>query len=138
VATVDREGRTSLHYAAAQGDAARVAQLLAEGADPMLRDRQGWTPLHFAAQAYSVDVATKLLEAGAEVDAQDAHGNTPLLRAVFDSRGRGEVIQLLRRRGADPHRTNYHGVSPVQLAETIANYPVAQFFGDLHPGAPAA
>ena len=41
------------------------------------------------------------------------------------------LIQLCARRGADPRVKNKHGVSPVKLARTIANYDVRQFFTDL-------
>ena len=51
--------------------------------------------------------------------------------AVFNSRGSGELIELLRRHGADPYRENFHGVSPLGLARDIGNYDVAQFFQDL-------
>jgi hypothetical protein len=50
---------------------------------------------------------------------------------VFNSRGRGELIALLRQRGADASSTNKFGVSPVSLARTIANYDVARFVNDL-------
>jgi ankyrin repeat protein len=72
-----------------------------------------------------------LLDAGAEVDAVDAHGATPLWRAVFDSNGRGELVVLLRERGADPHEENRHGSSPLGLARTIGSFDVAQYFRDL-------
>jgi len=42
-------------------------------------------------------VAKTLLAAGAQVDAVNSYGNTPLFTAIFSSRGRGELIQLLRR-----------------------------------------
>jgi uncharacterized protein len=61
----------------------------------------------------------------------DRHGNTPLFRAVFESNGRGEIVKMLRAAGANPERENIHGVSPAQLARTIANYDVAQYFCDL-------
>lgn len=128
---VDRAGRTPLHYAAGDGDAARVRELLAEGMDAGAADDDGWTPLHFAAQGNAADVAAILLQAGAPVDPRDSHGNTPLFRAVFDSRGVGDVIRLLRAHGADPGARNAHGVSPLKLARTIANYDVRQFFSDL-------
>jgi ankyrin repeat protein len=75
-------------------DAARRA--LRDGADPNGRDKDGFTALHLAAQEYAVDVARLLLDSGAEVDAANVHGNTPLFTAVFNSRGRGELIGLLR------------------------------------------
>src|SRR5262245_51299589 len=93
---VDRMGRTSLHYAALDGDAGGVRQLLASGLVADASDDNGWTPLHFAAQSNAADATAQLLKAGASVDARDAHGNTPLSTAVFNSRGFGEVITLLR------------------------------------------
>jgi len=94
-------------------------------------DDEGSTPLHFAAQRNAADVAAILLHAGALVDARDSHGNTPLGNAVFNSRGVGDVIKVLRAHGADPNVENAHGISPLKLARTIANYDVRQFFSDL-------
>lgn len=128
---VDRAGRTPLHYAAAARDLGQVRQLLASGADPRASDDDGWTPLHFAAQESATDVAATLLGAGAPVDARDANGNTLSQKAVFNSKGRGELIALLRSHGADPCAKNNHGISPVSLARAIANYDVRQFFADL-------
>lgn len=128
---VDEFGRSDLHYAARDGDAAAAGRLIANGLDPDLSDVNGWTPLHFAAQAQSVEVARLLVEVGVRLEPQDKFGNTPLWRAVMNSKGRGEVIQLLRERGADPSLENGSGVSPVSLARTIGNYNIAQFFADL-------
>ena len=130
--------RTPLHEAAIDGDEQEVRKLLRAGAELNASDRSGWTPLHFAAQEHAVGVVRALLEAGADVDPVDEYGNTPLWRATFNSRGRGEVIELLRRAGADPWYPNASGVSPVSLARTIANYPVGQHFADLPPVEPAA
>jgi len=47
------------------------------------------------------------------------------------SRGQGEVIALLRSAGADPYAKNNAGVTPVSVARSIANFPVAQFYSDL-------
>jgi ankyrin repeat protein len=128
---VDSFGRTPMHYAAADGNAALVKELLASDTDPNAADDAGWTPLHFAAQKNAPEVVTLLLQAGAGVDPQDSHGNTPLWRAVFHSQGNGAVIELLREAGADPYAENNHGNSPLKLARTIANYDVRQFFSDL-------
>jgi len=130
-AGVDRLGRAPLHYAAAEGDATRLEALLRGGADPNAQDDAGWAPLHFAAQARSGECARILLAAGATVDLRDRHGNTPLWRAVFSSLGDGSVIRLLRAAGSDARAANEHGVSPAQLARSIANYDVARFFTDV-------
>jgi uncharacterized protein len=124
---VDRDGRTALHHAAINGDISAVALLMEAGAQPNIRDSAGWTALHFAAAEYHMPVAEALLRAGAVVDAEDGHGNTPLFRAVFESRGRGEMIRLLRAHGADAAHVNRHGVSPAGLAATIANYDVGKW-----------
>jgi len=128
---LDRAGRSELHYAANTGDVDKASKLIAVGADVRLADANGRTPLHFAAQAQSVPVIELLLANGAEVDARDSHGNTPLSTATFSFRGDGGSIAVRRKAGADPHEVNNHGVSPVKLARTIANYDVAKHFADV-------
>ncbi len=128
---VDAYGRTPLHHAAADGDIEKCKELLTAGADPNAQDDNGWTALHFASQANSAKATAALVEAGAQLELRDSYGNTPLWRAVFNSRGDGDVIALLRLAGADPHAKNDHGVSPLSLARKIANFDVAQYFKDL-------
>jgi hypothetical protein len=52
---------------------------------------------------------------------------------VFNSRGRGELIRMLRERGTDPLRANSFGQTPLGLSRLIGNFDVAQFFADLPP-----
>lgn len=87
--------------------------------------------MHFAAQEGSVTVAQLLLQQHARVDQTDRFGNTPLWTAVFNSRGDGRLIDLLRQGGADPLKANHSGQTPLGLARLIANYDVAQFVADL-------
>jgi ankyrin repeat protein len=128
---VDRAGRTPLHYAALEDEINHVKELLRSGSDPDAGDHQGFTPLHFAAQQGALEAARALLDAGATVDSVNQYGNTPLGLAVYYSHGRGDLIQLLRSRSADPWHVNKAGQTPVGLARLIANYDVAQFFADL-------
>ena len=127
----DRDGRTPLHYAALEGATEEVRRLVAGGADPNSSDRRGLTPLHFAAQEWAAAAAEALLTVGADVDAADGYGDTPLHAAVFNGRGRGDLIALLRRHGADPSHANHSGQTPVGLTRLIGNFDVAQFFADL-------
>lgn len=101
--------------------------LIEGGADVSAQDSQGETALHFAAREHQLEAANLLLKAGALVDAQDVNGNTPLARAVFASRGRGELIQLLIASGANKENKNNYGMSPLDLAKSIGNYDVLQF-----------
>lgn len=112
----DREGRTALHYAAADGLTQMAALLLRHGAEPAAKDLHSITPLHFAVKAYAPAVAHLLVMSGAEVDSPDHEGNTPLHYAVAESFGRFEMIRLLLTRGANPHHSNRCGQSPDDLA----------------------
>lgn len=103
---VDRKGRLPLHYAALENDAKEAEKRIAQGDDLNLGDRLGFTPPHLAAQAGALEAARVLLDHGAEVDGVNSFGNTPLFVAVFNSRGRGELIRLLRKRGANPLKVN--------------------------------
>ncbi len=123
----DDTGRTVLMHAAIDGTSEVVQLLLDSGALPNLQDESGFTALHFAAQNYCLEAARLLLLGGANVDICDEFGNTPLFKAVYGSKGRGEIIVMLLEAGADPSRKNLSGVSPAELAQRIANYDVRQF-----------
>lgn len=120
-----------MHAAVMADDVLTLMELLARGESPDATDRLGFTPLHLAAQQWSVHAAEALLDGGASVDPENEFGNTPLFVAVFNSKGRGELIELLRSRGADALHANMSGQTPVGLARLIANYDVAQWFADL-------
>lgn len=126
--TKDSDGRTALMHAAIDGKDELAELLIGRRSNLNAQDDRGFSALHFAAQNYRVKVAESLLRAGATVDIRDEFGNTPLWRAVFNSQGRGEIIKLLLGHGADRQAKNKSGKSPVDLANTIGNYDVKQFF----------
>ena len=121
---VDRDGRTPLHDASIMNKLEAAELLLQAKADVNAKDAGKWTALHFAAQNWLPDLAKLLVAHGAAVDSLDEHGNTPLSNAVFNSRGRGELIEILLKAGADKNLKNNHDVSPLDLAKTIANYKI--------------
>jgi ankyrin repeat protein len=123
----DLYGRTALIQAVLSAKLDLVVYILRESPAVDAQDDLGYTALHYAAQNYLLEIAEALLKAGARVDVQDNYGNSPLWRAVFNSRGRGDVIKLLLSYGADVELKNKSGKSPRELANTIANYDVKQF-----------
>ena len=127
----DSDGRTPLMAAAIDSKLAAIKLLLSAHAEVDLQDPDGWSALHFAAQEKSCDVCAALLDAGARHDITNSRGATPLFVAVINYRGSGEIITLLRSRGADPLAANAKGISPCSLARGIANYDVAKFFTDV-------
>ena len=127
VNAVDSGGRTLLMQAAIDNNHELVKILLDHGADPNIREERNWTALHFAVQEYNPFSTKLLLKKGADVNAQDDYGNSVVSRAVMNSRGRGDVIQLLCEYGADVNLKNRSGISALDSAKNIANYDIVPF-----------
>ncbi|MGE6415531.1 ankyrin repeat domain-containing protein [Planococcus kocurii] len=125
----DEDGRTALMEAVIDNNVEIVKLLIQFGADVNKQDYLAETSaLHFAAQNNSSELVELLLENQAEVELEDVHGNTPLSDAVFNSRGEGDVIKILLLHGSDQNKKNKHGISPLNLAESIANYNIINYF----------
>ena len=127
-----------LHVAAANGDFTTLKRLLAEGADPAVRDRAGNTALHHCPFCrpcikllveYGLDVnlrnkykqtplhvfiSSVLLEFGADINLQDCEGRTPLHINVH--RNWAGVAQLLIALGADLELRDKWGRTPLHQA----------------------
>lgn len=126
----DADNRTLLMHAVIDNRLDIIQLLLARKANVDALDAARFSALHFAAQDYHLEAAKLLLDAGATVDIKDVFGNTPLWRAVFNSRGRIGLTQVLVAYGADKSQENASGVSAAKLAQNIANYDLSRIFGD--------
>lgn len=124
----NNEGRSLLIYAVLENNFEATKNLIKKGAKVNLSDNHGWPPLHFSINEHLKKITQLLIDNGADVNAQDSYGNNTIWRAVFASRGRGELIELLLKSGADPTIANNSGITALKLAETIGNYDVYQFF----------
>jgi len=101
------------------GDAARVKQLLREGADANLRDSEGSTLLMLAAYTGNLAMVEVLLEAGAGVNESDERGWTALAKSTYNfeqKRGFADVAQALIDAGANIEAPITYGVRPLMLA----------------------
>lgn len=87
-----------LLVAARSGNAPRVRELLAAGAQPDSRDRNGDSGLNFAARRGDLATAEALLAAHANPNLADVAGVTPLMAASFA--GRPDLVHRLLDAGA--------------------------------------
>jgi ankyrin repeat protein len=125
--TQDKDKRTPLIHAVIDNKIDIIKALIKNNANMNIQDSIGYSALHYAAQNYYIDIAKLLLVNNATVDIQDVYGNTPLFRAVFNSHGKGEMIDLLISYGANKKLKNKYSVSPLDLANTIGNYDIVKF-----------
>jgi len=98
---------TPVMLAAHTGDASKVRELVADGADLDAQDAYGWTALRYAVRANHEDCAAALIELGAKVDLASASGRTPLMSAAGN--GLSHMIRLLTKSGADRTLKNKEG-----------------------------
>ena len=94
----EADGTTALLWAAYEGDATRVAELIRSGADVRLGNRYGATPMSEAARRGDTQILQLLLRAGADPESANAEGETALM--VVARTGNIEAARLLLRHGA--------------------------------------
>jgi ankyrin repeat protein len=111
----DRDARTALMFAAANGNTEIVKLLLDAGAKINATDSAGSTALHWAADRGQADVVRQLLAARAPVDLETKRGLTPLMLAATS--GNAEIVDVLLAAGADPKRQDFTGRSALDYAQ---------------------
>jgi hypothetical protein len=97
-------GEGALHIVVKRSDATYLRYLLAQGADPNIRDGQGNTPLLLSVGMGAPDMMQVLLDKKANVNLANSSGETPLIRAV-QRRDLG-IARTLIAAGADPDQAD--------------------------------
>lgn len=115
----DRLGNSALHYSAAAGGGATVAELLMDyGAVLESKNNVGERPLHIAASNGNTDTARLLIEKyHAEIDARAGDQSTPL--HLCAARGHTGTVTMLLEQGADFTLVNREGKTALHLAAEL-------------------
>ncbi|WP_407457724.1 ankyrin repeat domain-containing protein [Fibrobacter sp.] len=90
-------------------------------------DSNGFTPLMYCILHERPRMVDFLLENEIDVNKQNSIGNTALFYAVFKSKDKTELIEKLLKKGANMNIANKVGVSPLSLANSMANAHVKDF-----------
>lgn len=128
----DEEGRTLLMYICLSNDLNALKFMKSEiNLVEVIEKEESETKsraIHFAAENENSDFLKEIISFSSNIDSKDANGNTALSNAVFSYRGNGDNIKLLLKSGANPDERNNFGVSPKELAKSIANYDTSKYF----------
>jgi hypothetical protein len=121
---IDAFDRTELWWAARTGNAGRVRELAAAGADVNAADVDGETPLHASARAASGGCAAELVRRGADPNRAALYGVAPLMLAA--NNGRTDVGLVLLQAGADPDARDLFGRTALHAAVERGNVALAR------------
>ncbi|XP_051818446.1 ankyrin repeat domain-containing protein 7-like [Antechinus flavipes] len=121
---LDREKRTSLHLACANGHSDVVSLLVERKCELDLLDKDSQTPLMKAIQCEQEECATILLEHGADPNLGDGSNNALHYVAFF--RGIDMAAKLLQYK-ADIEAKNKEGLTPLFFAIRAKNCDMAEF-----------
>lgn len=116
--------QTPVHDAVQTRDDARLAQVLANGANADQRDALGVTPLHLAAWKGSAGSVALLLRHDANPDARNHYGVSPLELAI--GQRDADKVRVLLEAGADPGTARHSGESMLMLAAETGNTAIVQ------------
>ncbi len=126
---------SDIHIAAAEGDLAKVKNLLSQDANLISAENQNGTrdlPLHSAASTGQLEVIRLLVESGAVVDAGDSDRSTALHVAAV--RGHPACVAFLIDQGADLAFQDNNGAWSMSFAVSGANAEVIDLL--IKAGAP--
>ncbi len=122
----DRTGRTPLHFAAANGDAALIDALLARGAKVDRAGPNARAPIHLAVAFGKLDAVRALLAKKPALDTPDATGDTPLHIAarLSDTAVAEELIAA----GAKVTTSTKQRQTPFHAAAAAGNVAMVELF----------
>lgn len=81
--------------------------------------QNGYNLLHFACEYNNIELAKELLERKINIEEKNIYGNTPLWTAVFNAKGKHEMVDLLLSFNANPNSVNNTDNTPLKFAITL-------------------
>lgn len=81
--------------------------------------QKGFNLLHFACEYNNSQLAKELLERKINIEGKNIYGNTPLWTAVFNAKGKYEMVDLLLSFNANPNSVNNADNTPLKFAITL-------------------
>ena len=129
---IDKDLRTPLHYACAQGHDEAICFLLATGSvNPNICDNEGKTALIKSCECNQATSAQLLVDHNfnpmIDFNLADKDGNSPLIFAV--SNDNVDISSLLVISGADVNHCNSGGESPLIIATRKNNHEIVELLG---------
>jgi len=115
-------GQNLLHEAIASKKYSIAEKLISLGIDVNHQDNNGQTPLHYSAIHGDRKVAKIILENRGMLDIEDKYGNEPLWHAVFNARGKYDMVNLFMSGIPDVNHKNKNGKSPLDFARQIKDH----------------
>ena len=120
----DHMGETPLHDAMIQGHIPVVEALLTHKASVNAKSQYGETPLMVyldnTVSYCSVKMVRLFLEWGLDIGAQSSSGATVLHYAVRE--GGNNIVKLLVDEGADKHKTDFSGYTPMDYLSDESDF----------------
>lgn len=132
IRTVEKEGRSVLHFAAQRGNRRIIEYLFRAGVEIDGKDHKGKTALHYAIEnKRACGTIEILLSHGANLRAKDHQGRSALhLAAKLNNLAAIEAL-LTAGMADDLHIADYNGMTPVQLASTNRATASLAFLADM-------
>jgi len=122
---MNRNGRTSLHYAVTTRLKTMAQLLLENGANIEAKDNHGHTVLAMAILLENMAMVQFLLENGANIEANDNLGHTVL--ALATRRGNMAIVQFLLEKGANMEAKDSNDNTVLAIAVIERNKAMVQF-----------
>ncbi len=121
----DEQGRTLLHWAAAQGYTVVMEVLLSREANVEAQDEEGNTPLHLAARYGHFEAVKLLLNKGANCQTRNKKGRTVLHQAAAG--GSLDIVKfLIEEKGMSIDSTDALGATALHLAAGKGHFSVVK------------